>query len=49
MKSTFEGISIFRININFTFTEIGLKATDWINRVQDRDRLRTLVSTVIKL
>jgi hypothetical protein len=36
-------------NINMDLTEIGFGDVDWIHLVQDRDRRRALVNTVMNL
>jgi len=36
-------------NINMDFQEVGCGVMDWIERAQDRDRWRTLVSAVMIL
>jgi len=36
-------------NIRMDLQEVGCEYTDWIGRAQDRDRWRTLVSTVMNL
>jgi len=36
-------------NIRMDFQEVGCGYMDWIGRVQDRDRLRTLVIAVMNL
>jgi hypothetical protein len=38
-----------RIILKLTFSTVGWGGTDWIDLVQDRDRWRTLVNTVINI
>jgi hypothetical protein len=40
---------IWEDNIEMDVKEIGLGVVDWVTLVQDCDRLRTLVNTVMKL
>jgi hypothetical protein len=36
-------------NIKINLQEVGYKSMDWIDLVQDRDRFRALVNTVMNL